>query len=70
MKVLKNDITVFFKTGDYKSIHLQINADDIRLIENSNSLAKNKDLMNVISSWNFNKAEIILTDGVKATITL
>jgi len=66
----KMTLLYFLKTGDYKSIHLQINAEDIRLIENSNSLAKNKDLMNVISSWNFSKAEIILTDGVKATITL
>lgn len=66
----KMTLLYFLKTGDYKSIHLQINPDDIRLIENSNSLSKNKDLMNVISSWNFSKAEIILTDGVKATITL
>lgn len=60
----------FLKTGDYKSIQLHVKKGDIRLIENSNTLAENKELMKFISSWNFIKAEIILPDGVKTTITL
>ena len=60
----------FLKTGDYKSIQLHVKTGDVRLIEDSNTLAENKELMKFISSWSFVKAEIILSDGVKTTITL
>lgn len=66
----KMTILYFLKTGDFKSINLHINKADVRLIENSNSLTKNKELMKFISSWNFIKAEIIVDDDVKISITL
>lgn len=59
----------FLKTGDFKSIKLFADENDIRLIEKSNILKENKDLMKIISSWTFNKAEISLSDTLKIIIT-
>lgn len=66
----KMTLLYFLKTGDYKTINLHITTSDVRLIENSNSITQNKDLIKVISTWNFIKAEIILNDGLKVTVTL
>lgn len=66
----KMTLLYFLKTGDYESIQLHVKTGDVRLIEDSNTLAKNKELMKYISSWSFVKAEIILPDGIKTTITL
>ncbi|WP_395047171.1 hypothetical protein, partial [Flavobacterium sp.] len=66
----KMTLLYFLKTGDYNSIQLHVSAGDVRLIENSNVLAQNKELMKVISTWSFVKAEIILPDDIKATIIL
>lgn len=66
----KMTLLYFLKTGDYKSIQLHVKAGDIRLIENTNVLVENEELMKFITSWNFEKAEIILHDGIKITIIL
>lgn len=66
----KMTLLYFLKTGDYKTINLHITTSDVRLIENSNSITQNKDVIKVISTWNFIKAEIILNDGLKVTVTL
>lgn len=65
----KMTLLYFLKTGDYKTIQLYINSEDIRLIENSHTLAKNKGLMRAISSCDFVKAEITLVDDLKVTIS-
>ncbi|MFC6098356.1 hypothetical protein ACFPVY_17040 [Flavobacterium qiangtangense] len=65
----KMTLLYFLKTGDYKSIKLHIKEGDVRLIEDSNLVIKNMGLMNAISSWSFNKAEIFVDDGVTVTIT-
>lgn len=66
----KMTMLYFLKTGDYKTINLHITTSDVRLIDNSNSITQNKELIKAISTWNFIKAEIILNDGLKVTITL
>lgn len=66
----KMTLLYFLKTGDYKSINLHITNSDVRLIENSNSITQNKEVIKVISTWDFIKAEIILNDGLKVTVTL
>lgn len=66
----KMTLLYFLKTGDYKSIKLHLDKSDIRLIENSNILAQNEDLMKIISDWDFLKAEIIINDEVIEIITL
>lgn len=68
--VEKMTMMYFLKTGDYKSIQLYLKEGDVRLIENSKELTKNKELMEVISSWNFVKVKIVLADKTEATITL
>lgn len=68
--VEKMTLLYFLKTGDYKTIQLHINSGDIRLIEDSTMLVKNKELMKSIASWNFIKAEITLIDDLKVTIIL
>jgi len=60
----------FLKTGDYKFIKLFINDTDVRLIETSQMLSENKDLMKVLSDWKFMKAEIIINDEVETLIKL
>ncbi|HLO73877.1 MAG TPA: hypothetical protein VK164_08080 [Flavobacterium sp.] len=60
----------FLKTGDFKSIQLHVKTGDVRLIEDPRTLVENKEIMKYISSWGFVKAEIILNDGTKTTITL
>lgn len=67
--VEKMTLLYFLKTGDYKSINLYIKETDVRLIEASDLLIKNEELMNAISSWSFIKAEIFMDDGVTVTIT-
>lgn len=61
----------FLKTGDFKSINLFMDhkENDVRLVQNSNIILKNKELLNAISSWTFKKAEITLEDEIKITIT-
>lgn len=66
----KMTLLYFLKTGDYKSINLHITTSDVRLIENSNSITQNKEVIKFISTWDFIKAEIILNDGLKVTVTL
>lgn len=66
----KMTLLYFLKTGDYKSINLHITNSDVRLIENSNSITQNKEVIKVISTWDFIKAEIILNDGLKVTVAL
>lgn len=66
----KMTLLYFLKTGDYKSINLHITTSDIRVIENSNSITQNKEVIKIISTWNFIKAEILLNDGLKVTVTL
>lgn len=66
----KMTLLYFLKTGDYKSINLHITTSDVRLIENTNSITQNKEVIKVISTWDFIKAEIILNDGLKVTVTL
>ena len=66
----KMTMLYFLKTGDYKSISLHITTADIRLIGNSNSITQNKELLKLISAWNFIKAEVFLNDGRKVTITI
>jgi hypothetical protein len=64
----KMTLLFFLKTGEYKSIKVSINSDDVRLIENSQALAKNKELMKYITNWNFSKIEITLQDDVNVII--
>ena len=68
----KNKMTLlyFLKTGDYKYIKLHLDKGDVRLIEDSNVLAQNEELMKIISDWDFLKAEIIINDEVIEIITL
>lgn len=65
----KMTLLYFLKTGDYKTIKLYLQDSDVRLIENHTSLVKNKKLLDLISSWSFQKAEIVLNDDVRVTIT-
>jgi hypothetical protein len=65
----KMTMLYFLKTGDFKSIKLYLNDNDIRLIENCTILLQNELLMKSISSWSFHKAEIFVEDDVKVTIT-
>lgn len=64
----KMTLLYFLKTGDFKSIKLYLNENDIRLIENCTALLQNELLMKSISSWSFQKAEIFVEDDVKVTI--
>lgn len=59
----------FLRTGDYKYIKLYLSDSDVRIIEDSNILAKNTELTKAISQWNFQKAEIIINDEVETLIT-
>lgn len=68
--VEKMTMLYFLKTGDYKAIQLYLKDGDVRLVENSSDLAKNIELMKVISSWSFVKAKITLEDQTEAIITI
>jgi len=59
----------FLRTGDYKYIKLYLSDSDVRIIEDSNILSKNKELMKIICDWKFQKAEIIINDEVETLIT-
>ena len=58
----------FLKTGDYQQIKIYVSDDDIRIIENSQNLLKNKELIQVISNWKFTKAEIKIDNEVLTII--
>lgn len=58
----------FLKTGDYQQIKIYVSDDDIRIIENSQNLLKNKELIQVISNWKFAKAEIKIDNEVLTII--
>ncbi len=56
------------KTFCYEYMKIYISRDDVRLIENSEIVIKNKDIHQTISTWNFHKIEIYFEDGVMAVI--
>lgn len=64
----KMTLLYFLKTGDYKSMKIFLEEGDVRLVENSNLLIQNKKLLEVISSWAFDKIEIIVNDDIKINI--
>lgn len=69
-EISKMKMLYFLKTGDYKHIKLFVNDTDVRLIENSKSLLKNKELLKILSEWKFLKAEIVINDDVETVIKL
>ena len=60
----------FLETGDYNHIKLHISDNDVRIIEDSNVLSKNQELMQIISDWSFKKATIVINDEVETSIIL
>ncbi len=60
----------FLKTGDYKHIKLHISYNDVRIIEDSNVLSKNQELMQIISDWNFKEATIVIDNKTETSINL
>jgi hypothetical protein len=66
----KMKLLYFLKTGDYDHIKLHISDNDVRIIEDSNVLSKNQELMQIISDWNFKKVTIAINDGMETSINL
>jgi len=60
----------FLKTGDYQFLKVHLKKGDIRLIENSQSLINNEEVMQVISKWNFQQIDIVINDEVETSIKL
>lgn len=58
----------FLKTGDFEYMKVYIKEGDIRGIENPNTLFDNKELMDIISNWKFQKVDIIINNEVETTI--
>lgn len=51
-------ILYFLKTGDFEVFKFELIKDDIRLIENSNQLISNKELINSVTAGKYFKAEV------------
>ena len=56
------------KTSSYKHMKIYLSEADVRLLEDSETVIKNVDLYQAISSWKFKKIEIYLEDGTLTII--
>lgn len=58
----------FLKTGDYQHLKVYLKEEDIRFIENSQTLLKNEEIMEAINSWNFYQIDIAINNETQTII--
>jgi hypothetical protein len=64
----KLKLLYFLKTGDFKSLKIEITEGDIRFIESSSSLVISEDIQKSIDRWTFKKITVLIDEETETVI--